>query len=165
MKLLFVRHGKAEEPDFSRWPDDSLRPLSDKGERRFVKSVKRIRAIAPDTVRVFTSPYTRALRTAEILCSKAGWGEPIIDERLAGSAGVDDLLDLVQELDNSCTYAFVGHDPTISLAPATLIGAQSMLATPLKTGAIALVDTGYRHPEPGNGTLLSLVQPKTLWKG
>ena len=74
MKLLIVRHAKAYDPDADRWPDDSDRPLAAKGARRFTKSVDAIKALAPKTVRVISSPYARALRTAEILCEASGLG-------------------------------------------------------------------------------------------
>ncbi len=164
MKLLIVRHGKAHDPNPRRWPDDSVRPLTDKGERRFTRSVAAIKTLvaASDNVRVISSPYARALRTAEILCEKSGWSGPIIDERLSAHCGIDEALELLGTLDVSGTYAIVGHDPTFSFLPAFLIGANRLGATSLKTGAVALVDTGMATPVQGAGTLSALVQPKLL---
>ena len=162
MKLLFVRHGKAEDPNFDRWSDDSLRPLTKKGDKRFVQSVNRIESIAPETVRVFTSPYTRALRTAEILCDGTGWEGPVVDERLSGDRGVDDIFEMTQDLNSSGCYAFVGHDPTISHVVGVMIGADAFDATPLKPGAMALIDTGVMRPGYESGSLIALLQPKML---
>ena len=164
MKLLIVRHGKAYDADPRRWPDDSQRPLTDKGERRFYKSVPAIKALvsASDSVRVFSSPYTRAFRTAEILCEKSGWDGPIVDERLSGHCGPEEALELLGSLDVSGTYVIVGHDPTFSFLPGHLIGSNRLGATVLKTGAVALVDTGIAPPVQGAGTLKALAQPKLL---
>ena len=162
MKLLIVRHAKAYDPDPRRWPDDSQRPLTDAGETRFEKSVPTIKALAPKGIRVISSPYVRALQTAEILCEGAGWETPEIDERLSGHFGPDEALELLQSFDVSGSYAIVGHDPTFSHLPGLLIGADRLGATILKTGAVALIDTGTAPPVPGSGTLIALIQPKIL---
>ena len=162
MKLLIVRHAKAYDPDPRKWPDDSERPLTEKGERRFSKSVAAIAALAPKGAKVISSPYARAMRTAEVLCEKTGWDGPEIDDRLSAHLGPDETLDLLQSLDASGTYAIVGHDPTFSFLPGHLIGAGRLGATVLKTGAVAVIETGAAPMVEGSGTLTSLVQPKTL---
>ena len=162
MKLLIVRHAKAYDPNPIQWPDDSERPLTDKGERRFRKSVAAIKAMASGNVKVISSPYARALRTAEVLCEKTGWDGPEIDERLSAHFGPEEALDLLQSLEGSGIYAIVGHDPTFSFLPGYLIGAGRLGATVLKTGAVAVIETGMAPPAEGSGTLTALVQPKTL---
>ena len=162
MKLLIVRHAKAHNPDPREWPDDSERPLTEKGERRFTKSVAAIKALAPEGAEVITSPYARALRTAQILCKKTGWDGPEIDDRLSAHFGTEEALDLLQSLNRSGTYAIVGHDPTFSHLPGYLIGASGLGATMLKTGAVAVLETGASTIDHGSATLTSLVQPKTL---
>ncbi len=162
MKLLFVRHAKAEDVDPSRWQDDSLRPLTVKGKSRFARSVPGIQRLAPHLDQVFTSPYARALKTAQILCSHVDPREPIIDGRLAGHCDLEDLLELVQSLDASKTYALVGHDPVISQAPAALTNAKHIGDTSLKPGGVALIDSGLRIPEAGKCDLRAVIQPKDL---
>ena len=162
MKLLIVRHAKAYDPDPREWPDDSKRPLTEKGERRFSKSVAAIKALAPEGAQVISSPYARALRTAEVLCDKSGWNGPEIDDRLSAHFGTDEAIALLQSLDRSGTYAIVGHDPTFSHLPGYLIGASGLGATMLKTGAVAVLETGGAPIGQGSATLTSLVQPKTL---
>ncbi len=162
MKLLIVRHAKAHDPDPRKWPDDSKRPLTEKGERRFSKSVAAIKALAPEGAQVISSPYARALRTAQVLCEKSGWDGFEIDDRLSGHFGTEEAIDLLQSLNRSGTYAIVGHDPTFSHLPGYLIGASGLGATMLKTGAVAVVETGAGPVAQGSATLTSLVQPKTL---
>ena len=162
MKLLIVRHAKAFDPDPRKWPDDSERPLTEKGERRFKRSVPAIKALAPEGAKVISSPYARALRTAEVLCEGTDWGEIEIDERLSAHLGPDDAMDLLGSLDVTGTYAIVGHDPTFSFLPGYLIGAERLGATELKTGAVAVIETGLAPMVSGAGTLTALIQPKTL---
>ncbi len=162
MKLLIVRHGKAFDADPTRWPDDSDRPLTAKGERRIAKSAAAIKALVSGDVTVISSPYARALKTAEILCEKTGWNEPQIDDRLSAHHGPEEALELLQSLDIAGSYAIVGHDPTFSYLPGYLIGINRLGATELKTGAVALIETGTAPLVQGATTLTALIQPKTL---
>ena len=162
MKLLIVRHAKAFDPDPRRWPDDSERPLTAKGERRFAKSAATIKSLVDGDITVISSPYARALKTAEILCEKTGWPEPQIDDRLSAHYGPEETVELLRSLDVTGNYAIVGHDPTFSYLPGYLIGATRLGATGLKTGAVALVDTGTAPPGQGSAILKALIQPKTL---
>ena len=162
MKLLILRHAKAFDPDPRQWPDDSKRPLTETGKKRLAKSVPAIKALAPKNLRVISSPYTRAIQTAKIVCEAAGWDAPEIDDRLSAHYGPEHSLDLLQSLPVAGNYVIVGHDPTFSFLPALLIGANRPGATSLKTGAVARVDTGMAPPEPGTGTLIALIQPKIL---
>lgn len=160
MKLLFVRHGKAEDHSPTRWPDDSERPLTAAGSDRFRRSVKRVVRLAGGCDAVFTSPYARASATAEILSEVAGWPVPVVDDRLSGSADVDDMLEIASEQNSSGCYALVGHDPTISLCVSSVIGA-SPGSVGLKPGGVALVETNG-NPTMRRANLIGLLQPKML---
>ncbi len=162
MKLLIIRHGKAFDADPRQWPDDSERPLTAKGARRIAKSSDAIKALVSGDVTVISSPYARALKTAEILCEKTGWGEPQIDDRLSAHYGPEETMDLLGSLDGTGNYAIVGHDPTFSFLPGYLIGVNRLGATELKTGAVALIETATAPLVQGSATLMALIQPKTL---
>ena len=66
MKCLYlVRHAVAEERG-PAWPDDTLRPLTERGQRRFARAATgfvRLEGV-PDSI--LTSPLVRARQTAEI---------------------------------------------------------------------------------------------------
>ena len=162
MKLLIIRHGKAFDADPRKWPDDSERPLTAKGERRIAKSAAMIKSLVSGDVTVISSPYARALKTAEILCEKTGWGEPRIDDRLSAHYGPEQAMKVIESLEATGNYAIVGHDPTFSFLPGYLIGANRLGATELKTGAIALIETGSAPIGQGSATLTALIQPKIL---
>ena len=70
MVLYIVRHAWAEERSPLLFPDDSLRPLTKKGQIRFNSVAKKLRrcGVAPDVIA--TSPYTRCRQTAEILARR-----------------------------------------------------------------------------------------------
>lgn len=161
MNLLFVRHAKAHEWSLEKWPDDSARPLTDAGAQRFARSVPRIIELMRTCDAVYTSPYARANHTASLLSDISGWHAPIEDDRLAGNRSVDDMLDLARDLDPDGSYAFVGHDPTISLIVSELIGARPGSIS-LKTGGVALFSIHGPVGAPDTASLIGLLQPKVL---
>ena len=115
MKLLILRHGKAYDANPIQWPDDSDRPLTDDGKKRLIRSAPAIKALAPKNTRVISSPYTRALQTAQIVCQEVGWDAPEIDDRLSAHCGPEEALELLQSLPVSGNYVIVDttrHSPS-----------------------------------------------------
>jgi phosphohistidine phosphatase len=95
MLLVLVRHADAGERDPARWPDDTLRPITEKGRKIQGKVVKALRdaAVAPEVV--LTSPWLRAAQTAELLTQGLGIAPPVpaaalaIDFPKSGVLGVE----------------------------------------------------------------------------
>lgn len=89
-----VRHAHAGSRQ--RWdgPDDSLRPLTDRG-RREAEAIGQLLATTtrPDSV-IVSSPYVRCVQTLEPLAALAG-RDVAPDERLAESMPFEPMLDLV----------------------------------------------------------------------
>ena len=73
LEILIVRHAPAMTRDPLQWPDDRLRPLSPKGERRFAEVAQGLAQLIPQVDRLLTSPWLRARQTAEILQREADW--------------------------------------------------------------------------------------------
>src|SRR5688500_2004830 len=65
-ELYLVRHAIAAERG-SEWPDDTKRPLTERGVSRFKEAVKGLRRIDVAVDEVSTSPLVRARQTAELL--------------------------------------------------------------------------------------------------
>ena len=72
MDLFIIRHAWAAERDDSAFPDDSLRPLTEKGSNRFARMIEALvpRGLTPQLI--VTSPMLRCLQTAEILAKALG---------------------------------------------------------------------------------------------
>ena len=64
MLLLLVRHAHAGDRDPTQWPDDSQRPLTDKGRKTHAKVSRALRNLELAPELVLTSPWLRALQTA-----------------------------------------------------------------------------------------------------
>src|SRR6476469_312933 len=65
MHLFVVRHGIAE--DAEQGQEDASRELTSDGARKFKRSVQGLREMRWQFTRVLTSPWTRAMQTAELL--------------------------------------------------------------------------------------------------
>lgn len=135
--LLLIRHALADERG-PKYPDDSLRPLVDKGHQQAAALAETLSALTINLDRLFTSPYRRALETAEpiVSCVASGRLEPL--EALAD----DDYSQLLAKLEAQLeggeeTIALVGHEPYLSeLASLLLAGDPQAVKTDFKKAAL-----------------------------
>src|SRR5690606_20100291 len=65
MLLLLTRHARAPERDTARWPDDSLRPLTNLGREFHAEMSRALARIDGTPGAVLTSPWVRARQTAD----------------------------------------------------------------------------------------------------
>jgi phosphohistidine phosphatase len=162
MDLYLVRHAIAENRDPGRWPDDAARPLTIAGEARFRDAARGLTAIARAVEVVWSSPYARAWRTAEILHEEAGWPAPEPCPQLEAIRGPEDALGALRQLHDYSRVALVGHEPTLSeLASRLLTGDAGALRIEFKKGAVMLI-AFPAAPDPGQGLLRLALSPKLL---
>jgi phosphohistidine phosphatase len=151
--LYFLRHGKAGQP---RPVDDDARELTPKGEaalRAAAPLWRRLR-IRPDLV--VSSPLPRALRTAQLFAEGLGLDDPpTVDERLAPGASWDGMAGAMADHGGGEQVVFVGHDPDMSRAIASLTGAAAVRVRKGAIGAVAFDGAAA----PGEGELLWLLDP------
>ncbi len=151
MILYFLRHGKAEAPTAG---NDEARSLTDAGAAalRAAAPLWRRLNLRPDVV--VSSPLRRAIQTAELCCEAIG-GTPITSDRLRPGAEWADFGRTLAEHPDARRILFVGHEPDLSGAVATLTGASSVR---MRKGGLACVEF-YGVPEPGAGELAWLIDP------
>jgi len=149
--LYFLRHGKAGSP---RATDDDARELTAGGEAalRAAAPLWRRLNLRPDVV--LSSPFPRALRTAELFCEAIG-GEPVADDRLRPGASWGDMGRLLADHPDARRVMFVGHEPDLSAAVVELTGAASVR---MRKGGLACLEF-YGIPEPGGGEIAWLLDP------
>jgi phosphohistidine phosphatase len=160
MLLYIVRHAPAGQHGDPRYPNDSLRPLTSKGKRRFERLVKRLveHGLAPSLV--VTSPLVRCRQTAEVLVARPQ-GEPKLLERdeLAPGASWTDMIGWTN-LEGDSEVAWVGHAPDVDRMTAELIGSADANLSFAK-GAIAAIRFADAIA-PGEGELCGFVKPKLI---
>jgi phosphohistidine phosphatase len=138
MTLYLIRHAQADERG-PNYPDDSKRPLVDKGIKQVKTLVKVLKALGIVFDQVFSSPYTRAAQSAEPLLPQLKKGRHI---HYLDSLATDDYTQLLVDVSerlakNDKTIAFVGHEPYLSdLTSYLLTGDKRKAAINFKKAAI-----------------------------
>jgi len=158
-ELYLIRHGVAEARGES-WPDDSKRPLTEKGMSRLRKSGRGLVRFGVSIDLVLTSPLVRTRQTAEIIAFSFEPRPAVVTiESLApGGSHAAVMADLEKHARRS-RIALVGHEPGIGELAARLVGTRH--AIEFKKGAICRVDLDTLPPA-GPGNLRWFVTPKIL---
>ena len=162
MDLYLVRHAAAFERDPESWPDDSQRPLTPKGKKRFGRAARGLKQIVPEVELLLSSPYTRAWETARILEDKAHWIVPIRFEALQPEYSPAQVVEALRAHAASNSIALVGHEPNLhELASYLLAGdAELTLFEMEKGGVVGLHIEGDLQPR--SASLLWLLTPDVL---
>lgn len=151
MDLFLIRHAIAE--DRRAGLPDAERQLTDIGRRRFEQMVQGLERGDIRFDRVYTSPWSRAVQTAELLA-------PVTDGQLIATEGLARAPDptFFAGLDGH-TVACVGHEPWMSDTLALLTtGDPQGTWIRFKKGAIAWL---RGEPSPASMHLRAL----WIWKG
>lgn len=160
MIVYVVRHAWAEDRDEATWPNDDLRPLTAKGQKRFRRVVKRLAKRGFDPRHLATSPLVRCRQTADLIAEHAPHGpapEELDDLRPGGR--LDGLLAWTTQCGEG-DVAWVGHAPDVEEIAAALIGGQQA-AIHFAKGAVAAVEFTGRLAA-GEGQLLWLATAELL---
>ncbi|MCL6644424.1 MAG: histidine phosphatase family protein [Dehalococcoidia bacterium] len=157
MDLLLVRHAIAVER--GTMASDAERPLTPEGRARMEEAARGLaRLIAPQAI--LSSPWLRAMQTAEILRETYGLGRVRVCEALA-SADYDAVIEAATEADAS-PVALVGHEPWMGELLAYLVtGDPAGMAVTFKKGGAALARSAG-EPRPGGCWLEWLIPPGVL---
>src|SRR4051794_1357153 len=150
--VVLVRHAFADHADPSRWPDDSLRPLTPDGATRFRRVARGLRRVDLRVDTVLSSGWARAWETAEILHEEAGWPAPRRFEPFEpGPSTLEEVVGGLAQLHGA--IALVGHEPPLSRLTSLLCtGDGDALQLEFKKGGVVLVEFDGRV-EAGRGTL------------
>jgi phosphohistidine phosphatase len=163
MQLYIVRHGIAIDREDPKCPPDPDRYLTQEGmekARQVAKGVAEI-GVAPDLL--LSSPYVRALQTAEIFAGELDYSKNKIsksDLLLPGAEPIQLFRELAKDKDLSAVFVF-GHAPHLDDVIATSLGSRHHISS-LKKSGVALVE--LKRLVPPSGELLWLATPKLLRK-
>lgn len=158
-ELYLVRHAIAAERG-DEWPDDSKRPLTERGIARFRECAKGLAALDAAIDEIFTSPLIRAKQTAELLAESVT-GKPTIKilDALAPDHTATVVMSQLAKLAKRRRIALVGHEPDLGELAAHLLGAQR--AVPFKKGGICRIDVETLTSRRA-GSLIWFATPKML---
>jgi phosphohistidine phosphatase len=157
--LYFVRHGIAADPS-SAFPDDAARPLTDEGTARLRVQFKALSRLDVEIEHVLTSPLVRAMQTAALLReSLTPMPAVVVVDALSPGGRFDALMAELAKLPCVRGVALVGHEPSIGMAAARLLGARDAIR--FKKGAVCRIDVATLPPA-GSGQLQWFLPPRVL---
>jgi phosphohistidine phosphatase len=158
-ELYLVRHAIAAERG-SEWPDDTKRPLTERGIARFKEVVKRLRRLEVEVDEIFTSPLIRARQTADLLSGGLEGKPPVkVLDALAPGHTSAAVMTQLAKIAKRRRVALVGHEPDLGELAAHLIGAGRALA--FKKGGVCRIDVGSLSARRA-GSLVWFVSPSLL---
>jgi phosphohistidine phosphatase len=162
LNVYLIRHAVAHKRDQERWPDDSRRPLTPRGEEKFVSTARGLSRIVPEVQVLLSSPYERAWRTAEILSEQAGWPAPEKHPALEPDVPPEKVVIALQTYAEKQSIALTGHRPCLhELAVYLLTGDAGGADMKIKKGGVACIEFDDA-PKAGAGKLRWLFTPKVL---
>jgi phosphohistidine phosphatase len=160
-ELYLVRHAIAAERG-DEWPDDTKRPLTERGMARFRECVAGLAAFDTAIDEIFTSPLVRAKQTADLLATGMGAKQTVkLLDALAPGQGPAAVMAQLAKAARRRHIALVGHEPDLGELAAHLLAAGRPL--PFKKGGVCRIDVeglGSKRP----GSLIWFAPPKVLRK-
>jgi phosphohistidine phosphatase len=163
MNLYLLRHAIAVERDSSGNSDDSVRPLTPKGERRMHSIAEGMRCLELSFDLLLSSPYRRAKHTADIVAEAFKAQEFLhISATLAPDGNPRQLIaELGGAYKPRQNILVVGHEPYLSGLISLLVSGDQTLRVVMKKGGLCkLSANGLRYGRCA--TLEWLMTPRQL---
>lgn len=159
MQIYLLRHGIAENAAPGR--PDSERALTDEGREKLRRVLDRARAAGANPSLILSSPYRRAVETAQIAVDVLGYGGKVVKSRaLVPEASPFDAWDEIRARPEERAVLLASHEPLMSSLAAFLL-ASPALTVDMKKAALVRVDCERMGPEP-RGVLKWMLTPGTV---
>jgi phosphohistidine phosphatase len=157
MELYLFRHGIAEDALPGR--SDSSRALTDAGRERSAAVAKMARDAGVVPSLITSSPYLRAVETAEVAAKEFGYaGELVRLTSLVPHGTPEGVWSDVRELRDEAAVLLAGHEPLMGHLAAYLLNAPN-LAIDMKKSAMVRIDLATSGASP-RGILRWMIIPK-----
>lgn len=161
MQLYVVRHGIAVDREDPKCPPDPERYLTEEGVAKTREVARGVAALGATADLFLSSPYVRAIQTAEIFAAVFEYSKQKIrrtDLLLPGGEPSLFFRELARDKQSSAVFCF-GHAPQLDDLIATALGSKHHL-TSLKKAGVALLE--LRRVSPPSGQLVWLATAKML---
>jgi phosphohistidine phosphatase len=141
MDLLVVRHARAEDREefAATGQPDSERPLTPKGIRRMTKAARGLRSLVPTIDLLVSSPFRRAVETAQIISEAYGEMRYVLRDELASNPTPQRLIASLAKEREHGVVCIVGHEPDLSALIKALLTDKSQAPAKLKKGSATLI--------------------------
>jgi phosphohistidine phosphatase len=163
MDLYVVRHGIAIDREDPKCPAEAERYLTEEGVAKTRQAARGLLAAGATADLLVSSPYVRAVQTAEIFANVLDYPKGKIRQSqalLPGSEAAQIFRELSKEKQASSVFLF-GHAPHLDELIAAALGAKHPV-TSLKKAGVAFLE--LKRLTPPGGQLVWLATPKILRK-
>jgi phosphohistidine phosphatase len=163
MQLYIVRHGIAIDREDPKSPSEPERYLTAEVIEKTEQVAKGVAALGATPDLLISSPYVRAMQTAEIFAAAMDYPKQKIrrsDLLLPGGEAALFYRELAKDKQAGTVFCF-GHAPHLDDLIATGLGSKNHL-TALKKAGVALLE--LKRVSPPSGQLVWLAVPKLLRK-
>ena len=138
MELYLLRHGVAE--DHAASGRDADRRLTDEGRDKLRRVLERAHLAGVRPSLILTSPYRRALETAEIAARQLSYeGKLIRTAALVPDASPQEVWNAVRDHRDESAVLLAGHEPLFSATVAYLLGSTRQVVH-FRKGALIRID-------------------------
>ena len=156
MEIYLLRHAIAENA--APGQPDSERALTSEGRDKLRRVLKRARQAEVSPTLILSSPYRRALETAEIAAQALGYeGRLIHSGALVPDASPQDLWNDIRTYRHERALLLASHEPLMSATAAFLL-ASPALQVEMKKAALMRIDCDRFGGEP-RGVLKWMLTP------
>lgn len=162
MDLLVIRHAIAGDRD--EWAatgrPDHERPVTAEGRRRMRDNARALATLVPDLGVIATSPFVRAVETAEVVREAFGKVKVIEAPVLAHGSHPETVCAWLAQRTEP-TVALVGHEPDLGMLVSWFLTGSPEPVLGLKKGGACLLRFD-EAPGPGEGELRWMLPPRVL---
>ena len=156
MQIYLLRHGIAE--DARTGHPDSERALTGEGRDKLRRVLKRARQVGVEPATILSSPYRRAVETADVAAEVLGYQGKVLRTRaLLPEASPFDTWDEIRSRKGDTSILLASHEPLMSSMVAFLLDCPA-LQVDMKKAALVRVDCERFGTEP-QGVLKWMITP------
>lgn len=145
MKIVFLRHGHAQDIFTAKVSQDSARPLSDIGKKEVFLASEKLKKLGFKPNMIISSPYLRAMTTAKIAADTLGCKIIKECEELTDS-DIEKALNAIFNFGEGEDILAVGHQPLMGLIVSFLCDKENFS---FPTSGFALVDISEKNDKKG----------------
>src|SRR5579872_5861172 len=142
MEVYLLRHGIAE--DHSSSGRDSDRRLTEEGRQKLRRVLERAHSAGVSPAVILSSPYKRAVETAEIAARELGYeGKIIRVEALTPDSSPSRIWNGIREHRDEASVLLAGHEPVFSATVAWMLGSSHAMVEFKKGGLVRIDVEGF----------------------
>jgi phosphohistidine phosphatase len=158
MEIYLLRHAAAE--DAPPGMKDADRALTPEGREKLKRVLKRAKHVGVEPGVILSSPYRRALETAEMAAEVLGYKRKVVlTEALVPNASPHDVWQEIRSRKDEAAILLSSHEPLMSATVSLFLGNPAMLVD-MKKSALVRLDCDRFGPEP-RGILKWMLTPAT----